>query len=80
MKRTRATKAALARAGVRRGQRVRVFPQTLVGDDDGSGVVRADRAKTGVVVYIHPEGRWYMVAFKAKGGRVRECFMGGTNR
>lgn len=30
----------------------------------------------GKVIYIHPEGRFYIVEFKVRGGTVRECFLG----
>ena len=30
----------------------------------------------GKVIYIHPEGRFYIVEFTVRGGTVRECFFG----
>lgn len=30
----------------------------------------------GKVIYIHPEGRFYIVEFTVRGGTVRECFLG----
>lgn len=32
------------------------------------------REATGTVVYIHPEGRYYMLEFTFPGGTFRECY------
>ena len=34
------------------------------------------RPMVGRVVYIHPSGRYHIVEFALRGGRVRECFPG----
>lgn len=33
----------------------------------------------GKVIYIHPEGRFYIVEFTVRGGKVRECFLGAKD-
>ena len=33
----------------------------------------------GVVAYVHPKGRYHMVAFETDGGVRRECFAGITD-
>lgn len=30
----------------------------------------------GKVIYIHPQGRYHVVEFELRGGKVRECFKG----
>ena len=30
----------------------------------------------GKVIYIHPEGRYHIVEFETRGGKIRECFLG----
>lgn len=44
-------------------------------EEDGKNVKRKNTAK-GVVVYIHPKGRYHTVEFKLWGGTVRESFDG----
>lgn len=50
------------------GQKVVCLPVTLCDHVDRTSV--KNKPKTGEIVYIHPSGRWIMVAF----GLVRECF------
>lgn len=49
------------------GQKVVCVPVTLCDQVDRKAV--KDRPQTGKIIYIHPSGRWIMVAF----GPVREC-------
>lgn len=58
------------------GQKVRRVPLSLTQTADSGK--QEHRPMTGKVVYIHPEGRYHMVAFEMRGGIVRECF-GGTD-
>lgn len=58
------------------GQKVRRMPLSLTQTADNGK--QEHRPMTGKVVYIHPEGRYHMVAFEMRGGIVRECF-GGTD-
>lgn len=56
------------------GQKVRRVPLSLTQTTDSGK--QEHRPMTGTVVYIHPEGRYHMVAFEMRGGIVRECFEG----
>lgn len=56
------------------GQKVRRVPLSLTQTADNGK--QEHRPMTGKVVYIHPEGRYHMVAFEMRGGIVRECFEG----
>lgn len=58
------------------GQKARRVPLSLTQTADNGK--QEHRPMTGKVVYIHPEGRYHMVAFEMRGGIVRECF-GGTD-
>ena len=58
------------------GQKVRRVPLSLTQTADNGK--QEHRPMTGKVVYIHPQGRYHMVAFEMRGGVVRECF-GGTD-
>lgn len=58
------------------GQKVRRVPLSLTQTADNGK--QEHRPMTGKVVYIHPEGRYHMVAFEMREGIVRECF-GGTD-
>ena len=41
-----------------------------------SGSANTPRPKcTGQVVWVHPEGRFYLAEFQLPGGVIRECFM-----
>lgn len=33
----------------------------------------------GKVIYIHPEGRYHIVEFDTRGGKIRECFLGAKD-
>ena len=50
------------------GQKVVCLPVTLA--DQLAPAKSAKKPQTGKIIYIHPSGRWIMVAF----GLVRECF------
>lgn len=54
------------------GQKVRRVPLSLTQTADNGK--QEHRPMTGKVVYIHPQGRYHMVAFEMRGGIVRECF------
>lgn len=56
------------------GQKVRRVPLSLTQTADNGK--QEHRPMTGKVVYIHPEGRYHMVALEMRGGIVRECFEG----
>lgn len=56
------------------GQKVRRVPLSLTQTADNGK--QEHRPMTGKVVYIHPEGRYHMVAFEMRVGIVRECFEG----
>lgn len=58
------------------GQKVRRVPTGLTQMAESGK--QEHRPMTGKVVYIHPEGRYHMVAREMRGGIVRECF-GGTD-
>lgn len=58
------------------GQKVRRVPLSLTQTADSGK--QEHRPMTGTVVYIHPQGRYHMVAFEMRGGIVQECF-GGTD-
>lgn len=49
-------------------------PETIYYTDD-SGIVKHHPMK-GYVTYVHPEGRYHVVAFRVKGGIVKESFKG----
>lgn len=54
------------------GQKVQRAPEFAPRDDNN-----APRATMeGYVVYIHPKGRFHVVAFPTKGGFIRESFQG----
>lgn len=57
------------------GDRVIRTPQTL-GEYDPSVETPALYPLTGQVEYIHPAGRYHVVAFPTPGGTVRESFPG----
>lgn len=59
---------------MKNGQKVRRVPLSLTQTADNGK--QEHRPMTGKVVYIHPEGRYYVVAFEMRGGIVRECFEG----
>ena len=47
-----------------------------IGDKVTEMAETTGRTLTGVVVYIHPEGRYYTVEFKNGEGHFRESFVG----
>ena len=51
-----------------------------VGDKVTEIVETIGKTLTGMVVYIHPEGRYYTAEFRTDKGRFRECFMGPERR
>lgn len=59
------------------GQKVMRTPALLT--QAGEGNKEVHRPMTGKVVYVHPEGRYHMVAFETRGGIVRECFDGADD-
>lgn len=43
--------------------------------DITSGNPKTPRPRfTGTVIWVHPEGRFYLAEFRLKAGTVRECF------
>lgn len=56
------------------GMEVIRTPETIL-YTDSSGVSKRHPMK-GYVSYIHPEGRFHVVAFRFKGGVIKESFMG----
>ena len=59
------------------GQKVRRVPLSLTQTADNGK--QEHRPMTGKVLYIHPEGRYHLVAFETRGGVVRECFSGADD-
>lgn len=57
---------------VQLGERVRRRPKTFTCSIDKG----ATRAMEGLVVFVHPEGRFHVVEFQTLGGPVRESFAG----
>lgn len=49
-------------------------PETICCTDD-RGLVKRQPMK-GCVTYVHPKGRYHIVAFQVKGGTVKESFKG----
>lgn len=58
------------------GQRVRATFVTLSSDPLADHKALHPE-RTGVIVYIHPKGRYVMVESAVRGGSVRECFQPG---
>lgn len=56
------------------GQKVTRYPETFYEREGGNHAPL--RAMSGVVVYIHPRGRYHTVEFELRGGKVRESFRG----
>ncbi|MEA4934251.1 MAG: hypothetical protein VB071_11850 [Lawsonibacter sp.] len=56
------------------GQRVMRCPVTIYDEDRERNCAR--KPIPGMVVYIHPEGRYHTVAFQLRGGVVKESFQG----
>lgn len=60
--------------------RVQRVPETFgetERSETGTGKRKARRrAYDGTVIYIHPLGRFHVVAFETRGGTIRESFAG----
>lgn len=56
------------------GMNVVRTPETIVYTDE-SGMVK-HHPMEGCVTYVHPKGRYHIVAFQVKGGVVKESFKG----
>lgn len=55
------------------GNKYRVMPAFTYNKDPGKS--NTGKMLTGTVVYVHPRGRYAVLAFKTKSGEVlRECF------
>jgi hypothetical protein len=63
---------------VKVGQRVTRTPKTIgVLDDTNFGTKLQAKPMRGVVVYVHPKGRFHVVEFEnLKGEKIRETFDG----
>lgn len=59
---------------VKIGQKVMRYPDTFFEREGERNTPK--RAVPGVVVYIHPKGRYHIVEFELRGGKVRETFPG----
>lgn len=55
------------------GQEVVRMPETIFKRANGKAALRTMRGR---VVYIHPRGRFHVVAFKVRGKIIRETFKG----
>ena len=56
------------------GQKVQRFPETIFEREGTRNAPK--RSMTGKVVYIHPKGRFHVVEFELRGGKVQENFQG----
>lgn len=59
---------------VKVGQKVTRYPETFFEREGERNTPK--RPMQGVVVYIHPEGRFHIVEFELRGGKVQESFQG----
>lgn len=59
---------------VKVGERVRRAPITVF-DTEREGNSRP-KLQSGVVVYVHPKGRFHVVEFQSRTGTMRESFAG----
>ena len=50
--------------------------EAIVDGGKGRPIKLAHRPMRGRVIYIHPRGRFHVVAFPLPGGDVREAFLG----
>lgn len=57
---------------VRIGDKVRKCVTALYGETPGN---HPETKRTGTVIYIHPKGRFYTVAFPVGSGIIRECYL-----
>ncbi len=55
---------------VKIGDRIQVRPVWAAGELG----IRQAGPREAVVVWIHPQGRFYMVEYRMPGGTIRECF------
>lgn len=56
------------------GDIVRRAPEVL--DDEGKQPNTRNKLQNCRVTYVHPAGRFHVVAFQTRGGEVRESFLG----
>ena len=56
------------------GQKVARCPITFSDRENGANSPR--KTMSGVVVYVHPQGRYHTVEFELWGGKVKESFAG----
>ena len=56
------------------GRKVQRYPETIYERDGEKNTPK--RPMTGRVVYIHPKGRFHIVEFELRGGKVQESFQG----
>ncbi|OUQ78762.1 hypothetical protein [Flavonifractor sp. An100] len=61
-------------AGLEIGQEVVRTPQTIFEDGARGKAIR--RPMRGRVDYIHPRGRFHIVAFEVRGKTIKETFQG----
>lgn len=57
------------------GQKVTRYPVSFSEPDGKKG----RKPMTGTVVYIHPLGRFHIVEFELRGGKVQESFQGAED-
>ncbi len=57
------------------GQKVTRYPVSFSEPDGKKG----QKPMTGTVVYIHPLGRFHIVEFELRGGKVQESFQGAED-
>lgn len=55
------------------GQEVVRTPQTIFEEAQGKAIRRPMRGR---VDYVHPKGRFHIVAFQVRGGIIKETFQG----
>lgn len=60
-------------AGLEIGQEVVRTPETIFEEAHGKAIRRPMRGR---VDYIHPMGRFYIVAFEVRGKTIKETFQG----
>ena len=59
--------------GLEIGQEVVRTPETIFEEAHGKAIQRPMRGR---VDYIHPQGRFHIVAFKVRGKIIKEAFQG----
>ena len=65
---------ARGEGAVKIGQKVQRYPETFFEREGEKNAPK--RPITGTVVYIHPLGRFHIVEFDLRGGKVQESFQG----